>query len=64
VQTIPEFEAGIPEVLFEGPYGNVYGISYGVVDNGEKFFLLKQPDQELPREINIVNNWAIALEEH
>ena len=63
IKTSPEFEAGVPEVLFEGPYGNVPGISYGVVDNGEKFFLLKQPDQELPREINIVNNWAIALEE-
>ena len=61
VKTSPEFEAGVPEVLFEGPYGNVYGISYGVVDNGEKFFLLKQPAQELPKEINIVNNWTKEL---
>ena len=57
----PEFEAGVPEVLFEGPYGNVYGISYEVDANGEKFFLLKQPDQEPPNVINIVNNWTKEL---
>ena len=61
VKTTPEFEAGVPEVLFEGPYGNVYGISYGVDANGEKFFLLKQPDQEPPNEIYIVNNWTKEL---
>ena len=61
VKTTPEFEAGVPEVLFEGPYGNVYGISYGVDANGEKFFLLKQPDQEPPNKINIVNNWTKEL---
>ena len=62
VETNPEFSSGNPEVIFEGPYGNVPGLSYQVSQDGNNFLLLKQPSQEPPKEIHLVNNWPIDLE--
>lgn len=40
VQTQPEFRAEAPKVMFEGPYLNVPGVSYGVAPDGQHFATL------------------------
>ena len=62
VESNPDFVAGVPEVLFEGPYGNVPGLSYQVTQDGNNFLLLKQPEQQPPTEIFLVTNWITELE--
>lgn len=62
VRTDPEFEAGVPQVLFEGPYINVPGISYGVTPDARRFLLLKQQDQRPATRIHVVSNWFDELE--
>ncbi|MBT8066369.1 MAG: PD40 domain-containing protein [Gammaproteobacteria bacterium] len=62
VRTDPEFEAGVPQVIFEGPYINVPEISYDVAPDGQRFFLLKQQDQGPATRIHIVANWFAELE--
>ncbi len=62
VRTDPEFEAGVPQVLFEGPYINVPEISYGVTPDAQRFLLLKQQDQRPATRIHIVANWFEELE--
>ena len=61
VKTDPEFEAGIPQVIFEGPYINVRGLSYDVTPDAQRFFLLKQPDQPPATRIHVVANWFEEL---
>jgi serine/threonine-protein kinase len=57
ISTTPEFTAGTPQVLFEGPYNNVPGISYDVAPDGR--FLVLQPayDDSEVRELHVVTNW-------
>ena len=40
ISTEPEFKPGTPQVLFEGPYKNVPGLSYDVVPDGQRFLVL------------------------
>ena len=61
VQTDPSFEAGVPRVVFDGPYINVDGLSYDVTGDGQRFFLLKPPDQPPPTQIHVVANWFEEL---
>ena len=61
VKTDPEFEAGIPQVIFEGPYINVTDLSYDVTPDARRFFLLKQPDQPPATRIHVVANWFEEL---
>ncbi len=37
----PEFSAGTPRVLFEGPYINIPGWSYDVSPDGERFLVIE-----------------------
>ncbi len=62
VQTDPEFKAGVPQVLFEGPYINVPEISYGVTPDAQRFLLLKQSELSPATRINVVGNWFEELE--
>lgn len=62
IRTDPEFEAGVPEVLFDGPYINVPEISYGVAPDAKRFLLLKQAEQRTAERIHIVTNWFEELE--
>jgi len=62
VRTDPEFEAGVPQVIFEGPYINVPQVSYDVVPDGQRFLLLKQQDQRPATRIHVVANWFEELE--
>ncbi|MHC4750819.1 MAG: protein kinase domain-containing protein [Planctomycetota bacterium] len=62
ISTEPEFAAGMPQVLFEGPYNNVPGISYDVAPDGRRFLVL-QPvyDDSQVGELHVVTNWFEEL---
>jgi serine/threonine-protein kinase len=57
----PKFEHGPPRVLFSGPYLNVPGISYDVTPDGNRFLLLKLPEQPPATRIHVVTNWFEEL---
>jgi serine/threonine protein kinase len=62
VSTKPAFEHGTPQVLFEGPYSNVSGLSYDVTPDGQRFLVLKpQYDDSQVRELHVVTNWFEEL---
>ncbi|MHC4532588.1 MAG: protein kinase domain-containing protein [Planctomycetota bacterium] len=62
ISTKPEFEAGIPQVVFEGPYVNVTGLSYDVAPDGQRFLVLKpEYDDSQVRELHVVTNWFEEL---
>ena len=62
VQTDPEFSAGVPQVIFDGSYMNVPGLSYGVSTDAQRFLLLKSSDQPPATRIHVVANWFDELE--
>ncbi len=58
VSTIPQFKAGSPRMLFEGPYLNVRGVSYDVAADG-RFLLLEENFKQPPTmQLNVVFNWS------
>jgi Tol biopolymer transport system component len=59
VQTTPELVAGIPNELFEGPYGG-----YDVLPDGRSFVMVREmaPDDP-PTRINLVVNWFDELKQ-
>ena len=58
ISTEPEFTAGTPQVLFEGLFNNVPGISYDVTPNGQRFLVLQpEYDDSQIRELHVVINW-------
>jgi Tol biopolymer transport system component len=62
ISTEPEFKSGKPQVVFEGPYINVGGLSYDVALNGQRFVVLKPEfDDSQVRELHIVTNWFDEL---
>ena len=64
ISTEPEFVAGTPEVLFEGPYGQVGGLSYDAAPDGQRFMvLLPEHDDSQVRELHVVTNWFEELKE-
>jgi len=62
ISTEPEFTAGVPRMLFKGPYLNVPGRSYDISSDGKRFVVLK-PEHEDPavRQIHVVLNWFEEL---
>ena len=64
ISTEPEFAAGTPQVVFEGPYINVGGLSYDVAPDGQRFLvLLPEYDDSKVRELHVVTNWFEELKE-
>jgi serine/threonine-protein kinase len=62
ISTEPEFTAGTPQVLFEGPFNNVPGISYDVAPDGQRFLVLQpEYDDSQIRELHVVLNWFDEL---
>jgi serine/threonine-protein kinase len=62
ISTEPEFAAGTPQVVFEGPYINVHGLSYDVAPDGQRFLVLQpQYDDSQVRELHVVTNWFEEL---
>ena len=59
----PDFDPNTPEVVFEGMYSNVDGLSYDVARDGERLLVLKpQHDDSQVRELHVVFNWFEELE--
>jgi hypothetical protein len=62
ISTKPEFTAGTPQVVFEGPYLNVSGLSYNVAPDSQRFLVLQpQYDDSQIRELHVVTNWFEEL---
>ena len=55
----PEFSAGKPRLLFEGPYALVGNQSYAVSRDGQRFLVLEPVEKELApvTQFNVVLNW-------
>ena len=54
----PEFDAGTPRVLFDGPYVNVPGWSYDVSPDGERFLVIENEDLEKSNsELVVITNF-------
>ena len=64
ITTEPAFVAGVPRLIFEGPYLNVAGYSYDISPDGKRFVVL-QPEHydSKVREIHVVNNWFEELKQ-
>jgi eukaryotic-like serine/threonine-protein kinase len=60
----PEFSAGKPKVLFEGPYvpSPRSLADYDVSPDGQRFLMLKNAEQK-PGEISVVLNWTEELKQ-
>ncbi len=64
ITTEPEFKAGTPKVVFEGPYINVSGLSYDVAPDGQRLLVLQpQYDDSQVRELHVVTNWFEELKQ-
>ena len=64
ISTEPQFTAGTPRVLFEGPYKNVGGVSYDVASGARRFLVLQpEHDDSEIRELHVVHNWFEKLKE-
>jgi serine/threonine-protein kinase len=61
VSTEPEFIAGTPRVLFEGPFNNVPYLSYDVAPDGRFLVLDPEYDDSEVRELHVVTNWFEEL---
>jgi serine/threonine protein kinase/WD40 repeat protein len=62
ISSEPEFSAGRPQLLFEGPYVNVPGISYDVAPDGRRFLVLKPAyDDSKVDRLHLVLNWFEEL---
>jgi len=64
VSTQPNWSAGVPETIFEGPFfaignGNT---SYDVAPDGQRFVMIKESEeQQKAAQINVVLNWFEEL---
>ena len=62
VQTQPEFRAEAPQVMFEGPFLNVPGVSYDVAPDGQHFIMIEENQKQAPTtQLNVVLNWLEEL---
>ncbi len=58
VATQPQFRAGTPRLLFEGPYLNVAGVSYDVAADG-RFLMLEENYKQPPTtQLQAIFNWS------
>jgi serine/threonine protein kinase len=57
------FRAGRPEVVVEGAYANVFGLSYDVGPDGRLLVLRTDGGTERPDHLNVILNWNVAAEE-
>jgi dipeptidyl aminopeptidase/acylaminoacyl peptidase len=57
------FRAGRPEVVVEGAYANVFGLSYDVGPDGRLLLLRTDGGTERPDHLNVILDWKLDLEE-
>jgi Tol biopolymer transport system component len=54
----PEFRAGVPRVLFDGPFVNLPGWSYDVSPDGKRFLVVENEDLEkASTELIVITNF-------
>ncbi len=58
VTTSPQFKAGPPRLLFDGPYLNVRGISYDVAADGRFLLLEENFKQPATTQLQAIFNWS------
>jgi len=56
------FRAGRPEVVVEGAYSNVPGLSYDVGPDGRLLLLRSDGGTERPGHLNVILNWDVEVE--
>jgi serine/threonine-protein kinase len=56
------FRAGRPEVVVEGAYSNVPGLSYDVGPDGRLLLLRTDGGTERPGHLNVILNWDVKVE--
>ena len=57
-----EFQHAPPELVFTGPYANIYGISFDVAKDGQRLLVLKPVfDDAALTELRIVHHWGDEL---
>ena len=56
------FRAGRPEVVVEGAYSNVPGLSYDVDPDGRLLLLRTDGGTERPGHLNVILNWDVEVE--
>jgi serine/threonine-protein kinase len=65
VTTTPNFAAGKPRRLFEGPYvaSTALWSNYDVAPDGQRFLMIKpvRPSETRPQVINVLLNWPATL---
>jgi hypothetical protein len=63
IETKPNFKAGQPRMLFEGPYFES-GHDFAVTPDGRGFILIRESDsQSGPNELQVVVNWFEELKQ-
>jgi eukaryotic-like serine/threonine-protein kinase len=63
IETRPEFKAGKPHMLFEGPYFES-GHDFAVTPDGRGFILIRESESESgPKEMHVVVNWFEELKQ-
>ena len=62
VQTLPQFSASGPRVLFEGPYEVVEGArDYDVTPDGKRFVMVRSDGSEAPMRFYVMSSWFDEL---
>tara|TARA_B100000686_G_scaffold78534_1_gene84548 strand:- start:1838 stop:3916 length:2079 start_codon:yes stop_codon:yes gene_type:complete len=58
----PSPSVGKTTVEFEGPYANVFGLSYQLSADEQEILVLKRPQQGKVTSINLVSNWFSEIQ--
>ncbi|HYM12977.1 MAG TPA: protein kinase [Bryobacterales bacterium] len=56
----PSFEAGIPKLLFEAPFGPLNRNNYVATRDGQRFLIVTAAEQTVSSPITVVINWLAA----
>ena len=63
IQTEPELSFGPPRVVFETDFIDTMGRSFDVTSDGQRLYVIKQPNPPDGSRINVITNWrAEAVE--
>jgi hypothetical protein len=57
IQTEPEFTWSAPRLAFETDFVNSASRSYDITSNGQKLYVIKQPNPPDGSRINVITNW-------
>ena len=62
VETVPSFKRGNPNKLFEKmAFSYDYSASYDIHPDGDRFLMIKDPEDRFAEKIHVVTNWVEEL---